>query len=99
MARMSESQGVVACVVALLGPEQIERVVLAQISLLTTSTSSIQSILGHTVSKHQLSGRRSWSEFCDDTVERGTDEEVAPYKALLQPLRGKIGKLTVLGRK
>ena len=45
----------------------------------------------------QVCGPRSWSEICDYTAQ-GTDEEMARYKAFLQPLRGRIGKLTIFGR-
>ena len=40
---------------------------------------------------------RSWGEICDYTAQ-GTDEEMALYKGFLQPLRGRIGKLTIFGR-
>ena len=45
----------------------------------------------------QVCGPRSWREICDYTAQ-GTDEKMARYIAFLQPLRGRIGKLTIFGR-
>ena len=46
----------------------------------------------------QVSGPRSWVELWDCTAQRGTDKEMASYKAFLQLFRGITGKLTILGR-
>ena len=46
----------------------------------------------------QVCGPRSWNEYCDYAAQQGTDEEMARYNAFFQPLRGRIGKLTIFGR-
>ena len=40
----------------------------------------------------------SWRKLWKETAKRGIDEEIAPYKACLQPFKGLTGKLTLLDR-